>query len=103
MAFGHSADVAQLVEQRFRKPPVGSSSLPVGSVKFHSEYEKGPRWHAAGSNRQRVSQTPVGLPKHGRLRVRAPLIGTLLLAPGRFAGAAQQRDMRLGQSDFRTP
>src|SRR5258706_1173030 len=25
------ADVAQLVEQRFRKPPVGSSSLPVGS------------------------------------------------------------------------
>ena len=32
MAFGHRADVAQLVEQRFRKPPVGSSSLPVGSV-----------------------------------------------------------------------
>src|SRR4030081_1993808 len=26
-----AADVAQLVEQRFRKPPVGSSSLPVGS------------------------------------------------------------------------
>src|SRR5438093_9573820 len=26
------ADVAQPVEQRFRKPPVGSSSLPVGSV-----------------------------------------------------------------------
>src|SRR5881409_3523887 len=25
------ADVAQPVEQRFRKPPVGSSSLPVGS------------------------------------------------------------------------
>jgi hypothetical protein len=34
MAFGHRADVAQLVEQRFRKPPVGSSSLPVGSVKI---------------------------------------------------------------------
>src|SRR5947209_6710478 len=24
------ADVAQLAEQRFRKPPVGSSNLPVG-------------------------------------------------------------------------
>jgi hypothetical protein len=34
MAFGHRADVAQLVEQRFRKPPVGSSSLPVGSAKI---------------------------------------------------------------------
>src|SRR5438067_9464081 len=28
---GVLADVAQPVEQRFRKPPVGSSSLPVGS------------------------------------------------------------------------
>ena len=28
---GIRADVAQPVEQRFRKPPVGSSSLPVGS------------------------------------------------------------------------
>src|SRR3989442_9165875 len=30
------ADVAQPVEQRFRKPPVGSSSLPVGSEKSRS-------------------------------------------------------------------
>ena len=31
LALPFQADVAQPVEQRFRKPPVGSSSLPVGS------------------------------------------------------------------------
>jgi hypothetical protein len=36
-SLGIRADVAQLVEQRFRKPPVGSSSLPVGSA-FAEEF-----------------------------------------------------------------
>ena len=34
MAFGHSADVAQLVEQRFRKPQVTGSNPVVGSLHF---------------------------------------------------------------------
>jgi hypothetical protein len=33
---GIRADVAQPVEQRFRKPPVGSSSLPVGSGRIRT-------------------------------------------------------------------
>src|SRR2546428_8947858 len=49
------ADVAQLVEQRFRKPPVGSSSLPIGSVEFRRKVSyRAARQGRAASHKPKV-------------------------------------------------
>ena len=54
------ADVAQLVEQRFRKPQVKGSNPFVGSVESLSEYEKGP---APALDRGRVKPMPPIVPR----------------------------------------
>jgi hypothetical protein len=54
------ADVAQLVEQRFRKPPVGSSSLPVGSVSSSVNAKCGARGPPRRvASRRRMEDFPV--------------------------------------------